>query len=137
MMNFFKIAVMAVLLIAGHARAEISVEGEWVRLLPPMVKTTAAYMTLTSSIDDTLVSASSPQASMVELHLSSMSNGVMSMDHVEEIALLKGQPLKLAPGGYHLMLMGLKASLKEGDTFQLHLQFAKSGELIVNAEVKQ
>ncbi len=132
-----KVLVLAMLFFTAQAWAEITVEGPWVRLLPPMVKTTVAYMTLSSSEDDKLLAVSSPQAEKVELHLSSMSDGVISMDHVEQIKLLKGQSLRLAPSGYHLMLMGLKQSLKEGDVFQLHLQFAHAGEVLVEAPVKQ
>lgn len=136
-MTFIRIVCLVLVCFSGQAWAEPSFENAWVRLLPPSVKTTAAYMTINSPVDDVLLSASSPQAMMVELHLSSMTDGVMSMDHVERIDLRANQPVELIPGGYHLMLMGLKKALSEGDRFPLKLVFDKAGEIEIELPVKR
>ena len=136
-MKFIRIVCLVFVIFSGQAWAEPSFENAWVRLLPPSVKTTAAYMTINSPVDDVLLSASSPVAMMVELHLSSMTDGVMSMDHVERIDLRANQPVELIPGGYHLMLMGLKKALSEGDRFPLTLIFDKAGEIEIELPVKR
>lgn len=120
----------------GHSYAEIVVKDGWIRLLPPMVKTTAAYMTITSSESDTLLSASSPIAHSVELHQSRMADGIMSMDHVDQLRISPEQAIIMSPSGYHLMLMGLKQPLKEGDTQPIYLHFEKAGEVSVHLDVK-
>ncbi len=136
-MKPFKILVLLMLVYAKPVVADISVNNGWVRLLPPTVKTTAAYMTITSSQDDRLVSASSPKVERVELHLSSMSNGVMSMNQVENIALKQGQTFELKPGSYHIMLIGLKQSLSEGEKIPLTLSFENQGEVQVELPIQR
>ena len=131
-----RFALLLIVLGSGSSYAEIVVKDGWVRLLPPMVKTTAAYMTITSSESDTLLSASSPMAHMVELHQSSMTDGVMSMDHVDRLNISSGQAIILSPSGYHLMVMGLKQPLKDGDTYPIHLRFEKAGEVSVQLDVR-
>lgn len=136
-MNLFRVLVLLAMCFSSQAWAEISVDKGWVRLLPPMVKTTAAYMNITSSQDDVLYSASSPVAERVELHFSSMSNGVMSMDHIETMALKKGKVFALKPGSYHIMVIGLKKSLSEGERVPITLKFEKAGEVVIKLPVKR
>ena len=86
--------------------------------------------------DDRLVSASSEVAASVELHLMAMKGDVMQMRRVDAIDVKAGQTVDLKPGGYHLMLMGLKAPLKAGSSFPVKLKFEKSGEVTVNVKVE-
>ena len=86
--------------------------------------------------DDRLVAASSEVAGAVELHMMSMKGDVMQMRQVDAIDLKAGQTVELKPGGYHLMLMGLKAPLKAGSSFPLKLKFEKAGEVTVNVQVE-
>ena len=86
--------------------------------------------------DDTLLSAGAEVAKAVELHLMSMEGDVMRMRQVEGIALPAGKTVELKPGGLHIMLMGLKAPLKAGDSFPLKLKFEKAGEVTVNMTVE-
>jgi copper(I)-binding protein len=73
---------------------------------------------------------------MVELHSMSMDGNVMKMRHIDAIDLPAGQTIELKSGGLHLMLMGLKAPLKDGDRLPMTLKFEKAGsiEVIVNVE---
>ena len=85
---------------------------------------------------DRLVSAASPAAESVEIHSMSMEGDVMKMRQVEAIELPSGATVKLQPGGYHLMLMGLKAPLTAGDRISLTLKFEKAGEVVVTVNVE-
>ena len=86
--------------------------------------------------DDRLLSATSAAAKSVELHSMSMDGDVMRMRQVDGIALPAGKTIELKPGALHLMLMGLKAPLKPGDTLPVTLKFEKSGEVTVTLNVQ-
>ena len=85
---------------------------------------------------DRLVAASSPASKTVELHTMRMEGDVMRMREVEAIELPAGQTVELKPGGLHLMLMGLKAPLKAGETVPVTLKFEKAGEVTVQLKVE-
>jgi copper(I)-binding protein len=96
-----------------------------------------AYMTITNAgADDRLLSIGAANAASVELHTMKMEGDVMRMRQVDAIALPAGQTVKLQSGGYHVMLMGLKAPLKAGDRFPATLKFEKAGELQVEIKVE-
>jgi hypothetical protein len=98
----------------------------------------AAYMILQNSGDtaDRLVQAKSEVAQAVELHLSEMKGEVMTMRPVEFIEVPGKGQVALKPGGLHIMLIGLKQNLVPGDKVKLTLVFEKSGEMLVEAEVR-
>ena len=74
--------------------------------------------------EDILTGGQSPVSNKVEVHTHLNDNGVMRMRELAGgLALPKGQTVTLKPGSYHIMLMGLKAPLKAGDTFPLTLKF--------------
>ena len=87
--------------------------------------------------DEVLLSASSEVASAVELHMSEMDSDHMSMNHKDEIALPAGEATKFAPGGLHVMLVGLTQELKVGDTFDVTLDFQNAGEKAVTVTVME
>ncbi|MDT7933005.1 MAG: copper chaperone PCu(A)C [Sphingomonadaceae bacterium] len=82
---------------------------------------------------ETLTSASSDAAERIELHRSSARGGVMSMQKVRDVVVPANGELKLAPGGYHLMIFGLKPNLKTAD---IQLKFASNRTLTVHAQVE-
>jgi len=86
--------------------------------------------------DDRLLSATSAAAMSVEMHSMSMDGDVMRMRQVDAITLPAGKTIELKPGALHLMLMGLKAPLKPGDTLPLTLKFEKAGEVAVTLNVQ-
>jgi periplasmic copper chaperone A len=99
----------------------------------------AAYMTLTDqgASPDDLISASSPVAKKVELHVFDVENGVYGMHRVDAIRVSPGAAVTvLRPGGAHVMLEGLKKPLKVGESFPLSLSFKNAGELHLQVEVK-
>jgi copper(I)-binding protein len=117
---------LAVVLSAGAlaARAQsVEVKDAWVRGTVPSQKVTGAFMEITGKTAARLISAESPAAATVEIHNMSMQNGVMKMFAVEGIDIPAGKTVKLASGGYHVMLMGLKQQMKAGERVPLKLTF--------------
>ncbi|MBV8790874.1 MAG: copper chaperone PCu(A)C [Pseudolabrys sp.] len=112
----------------------------WSRATPKGAAVGAGYLTVTNngSVPDRLVSVSVPGvADKVEVHEMSMKDGVMAMRPASGgLIVPPGGTLSLAPGGYHLMLMGLKAALKEGDRLKGTLVFEKAGsvDVVFNVE---
>lgn len=127
------------------AAGEIAFEGMWARTSPMATTMGAAYVTITSSVDDALVGVSVDQsvAAMAQIHEtvasggSSMSSGMgsattmapaMTMQQVDRIDLPAGTAVEMKPGGYHIMLMDLAKPLETGAKIMLTLMFEKSGE---------
>ncbi len=127
------------LLLATAARGAdapaVAVSGGWARATLPHQDEAAAYLTLRSPGGDTLTAIDSPDAGMVMLHQSTQRNGVASMQDMDSLALPAGQPVALAPGGTHLMLMDMKHGLKAGETLRLSLHFTKAGTVSVAVPV--
>lgn len=130
------VAPAAPVLAAGMAD-QISVVDPYVRMAPPGSKATGAFMVIRNAGDkDTqLVSASAQAANITELHNHINDNGVMRMRQVKEIAVpAKGEAV-LKPGGYHVMLIDMKAPLKEGDHVVIKLGFGDGSSKEVHAPV--
>jgi len=124
------------LLGAGDAPS-FQIDRPWSRASPGAARNGAAFMVITAKgAGDRLTGASSPVAAATELHESIDDKGVMKMRPVTGIPLEPGKPATLAPGGYHVMLLGLKAPLKAGDTFPLTLKFERAPELTVTVKVE-
>jgi copper(I)-binding protein len=113
----------------GHPYARATVAGQ---------PTGGGYLVLENHgpAADRLVSASAEVSARVELHSMSMEGDVMRMRQVESVELPAGKAVELKPGGLHIMFIGLKAPLKEGDKFPLKLKFEKSGEVTVTVNVE-
>ena len=111
------------LLVSALAIAQQTVEvtNAWARATVPAQKAGGVFMDLRSPVSARLISVSSPIAGTVQIHNMKMENGIMKMFAVDGIDLPPGQTVKLAPGGYHVMLLGLKRQIKEGDTIPLSL----------------
>jgi periplasmic copper chaperone A len=125
---------------AGTASAQtgqLEIGNAWARATPGKAETGAAYLTIQSPAADKLVAASSPVAKKAELHTMSMSGMVMKMRPIASIDISPGQPVTLAPGGMHIMLVGLAKPLKAGQTFPLTLTFEKAGARTVNVAVEK
>ena len=115
----------------AYAEQPVKVSNAWVRASAPGQKVGAAYMSLESTADLTLIKVESTVAASVEIHSMSMKNGIMRMRMLESLAVPAGQTTKLAPGGFHLMLFDLKQPLKAGDNVLFSLQFKdKRGQLM-------
>jgi copper(I)-binding protein len=119
--------------------AQISVTNSWARPTIGKSRNTAAYMTIANQgkTDDVLQGARSPKAKSVELHQTTMTqDGVMQMREVESgLPIEAGASLALAPGGTHLMVLGLEDALNAGEKLMLTLEFAKAGRVEVGVPV--
>jgi len=114
----------------------IKIENAYVRATAPGQPAAGAFMKIENSGSaDQLVSASSPAAGEVQLHQMSMEGNVMKMGQVKDIAVPANGSVDLKPGGYHIMLMNIKAPLKVGETVPVKLKFAKAGEVEVKLPV--
>jgi copper(I)-binding protein len=134
-MRFFNFLALASLLVACNAKADVEITNAWVRANAPGQSVGAAYMTLKSSQDSTFVFAETPAAGSVKIHSMSMDNGVMKMRMLEELPLKAGKAEKLAPGGFHLMLLDLKKPLKAGEKVTLILYFKNKTNKISHQNV--
>jgi len=123
--------------LASADASGISVEGVWARASAGAATSGAIYLTLTDHGQaDRLVSVSTPVAATAEVHESIDDHGVMKMRPVGNLALEPGKPVTFKPGGYHVMLMGLKAPLKAGDSFPLTLNFEHAQPMTVTVSVQ-
>jgi len=127
MNQFIRHVAVAAMLAASagsaFAQANVSVKDAWVRATVPQQKATGAFMQLQASADSKFVSASSPLTPTVEVHEMAMQGDVMRMRQVQSVELPAGKLVELKPGGYHIMLLNLKAQVKEGDTVPFSLVF--------------
>jgi len=134
-------ATLALIVSAAPAWAQVSVSQAWVRGTVQGQKATGAFMQLKSADGAALVAAQSPAAGVVEIHEMKMENNVMKMRAIPKLDLPAGQAVDLKPGGYHVMLMDLKQTLKKGDTVPITLKFqgkdGKPQEVEVKAEVRE
>lgn len=108
---------------AAFAQAPVDVHAPWARASVQGQRASGAFMTLVPKEPLSLVGAASPVAGVAEVHEMKMEGDVMRMRAVESVELKPGQPLQLKPGGYHVMLMDLKAPLAVGTTVPLTLTF--------------
>ncbi len=114
-------------------------KSSWARATPPGAKVGGVFVTLINTGDapDRLVSASSGVAERVELHTHIKDGDVMRMREVEGgIPLPPGETVKLQPGGFHIMLLGLNQGLTAGSSFPLTLTFEKAGSVQVDVPVE-
>src|SRR6202049_3151580 len=90
----------------------------WSRATPGGAKVGGGYLTIENkgSTPDRLIGGSADVADKVQVHEMAMNNGVMTMRPLDKgLAIEPGKTVKLAPGGYHLMLSDLKSPIKRGD----------------------
>ncbi len=115
----------------------LTIGDTWARASAGPAKAGAAYVTITNggAEADRLIAAAAPVAKKAAVHTQMMQGGIMKMRPVVAVEVNPGEPTVFMPGGLHVMLMGLKAPLVEGDTFPLTLTFEKSGAVEVRVRV--
>lgn len=119
--TFFATTLVFTLCTLASAQS-VDIKDAWARSTVPGQKATGAFMKLTSKDGAKLVAASSPVAGVVEVHEMKMEGDVMRMAAVKEPLVIEpGQTLTLKPGGYHIMLMDLKAALPPDQRIPLTL----------------
>ena len=136
--GFFLVAVLSAPASAQHyALGDLSIHRPWSRELPPVAPNGAAYFQVENGGSESvrIVGASSPIADRAELHTHEMDGGVMKMRHVRAVEVPAKGTASFAPGGLHVMLIGLKKPLVAGESFPLILDFDTAGTIDVTVEI--
>lgn len=123
--------------VAFSAQAQVQIEKPWARATAPGATIAGGYMVIRNqgTAGDRLVSASSPAAAKVGLHVSTNDNGVMKMREVPGYDVPAKGAFELKPGGAHLMFMDIKRPFKEGEKVPVTLKFEKAGEVKAEFQV--
>lgn len=114
----------------------VTVKDPWVRPTVAQQKVTGAFMQLTASQDMKLISVSTSVASSVEIHTMEMDKDVMKMREIKSLDLPSGKTIELKPGSYHIMMMGLKRAIKEGEIVNVTLHLEDKDKKQQTLEVK-
>lgn len=116
----------------------IEVSDAWVRAAPPGRQATAAYFVLSNKTDREMIvdSVSSPDIARLEMHETTMDDGVMRMRKITELVIPAGGRLELAPGGRHLMLFD-DVLPAQGDRLVLIVRFADGSAVRFEAPVRR
>jgi copper(I)-binding protein len=122
----------------GYKAGTLEIAHPWSRETPPSATTGVGYfkVTNTGTEADRLISAESPNAQKVEMHESSEENGIAKMRRLQVVDIAPGQTVEFKPSGYHLMLIGLKSGLAEGDRIPATFVFEKAGRVDVELTVE-
>lgn len=124
---------------AASEEAGVSVRDAWVRETPPGMTVMAGYMELrnNTSSPQVLVAASSSGFETVMIHRAIVKDGMAGMAHASQIELTPNASSFFAPGGYHLMLMNPKRTLRAGDPVVINLEFRGGLVLPVTFQVRK
>ena len=137
-------ALLAIFLTAPAGAEEVKagdlvITQAWSRATPGGAKIGGGYLTIENkgSAPDRLFGGSADVAGDVQVHEMSLNNGVMTMRALDKgLPIEPGKTVKLAPGGYHLMLLDLKSPLKQGDKLPVTLDFEKAGKVKLTFDVQ-
>jgi copper(I)-binding protein len=129
-------ALITVCAVSAYAQ-NVTVTDAWARATVQGQKATGAFMKITAKDNAKLVSASSPAAGVVEIHEMKMEKDIMKMAALPNgLDLPAGKAVELKPGGYHVMLMDLKAPLAKDTTVPVTLTFQDAKGVKSNVELK-
>jgi hypothetical protein len=128
--------MIAVLLSSPVFAGGIQVEGAWARATAPGQDAAMVDMTIVSEKAAKLSGFTTPVSQYAEMHSMTHDKGLMKMREVKSIELPAGQRVNLGEAGFHLMLIGLRAPLKAGDSVPLTLNVQAADNSSVNVDVK-
>jgi len=139
------LAALSAVVIAAPVRADDVKAGDlvisqaWSRATPGGAKVAGGFLTIENkgSAPDKLVAVTAEIAGKADVHEMAMDNGVMKMRPLDKgLVIEPGKTVKLAPGGYHLMLQDLKGPFKQGEKVTVTLEFEKAGKVAVSLDVQ-
>src|SRR4051812_36517727 len=134
------VSLVAVPAHAGDARAgDLVITQAWSRATPNGAKIAGGYLTIENkgTTPDRLLGGSGDIAGKGEVHEMATKDGVMTMRPLDRgLTIEPGKSVKLAPGGYHLMMFDLKGQLKQGDKVPVTLEFEKAGKVKLSLDVQ-
>ncbi len=143
--RIFALAALSAVVIAAPVRADdvkvgdLVISQAWSRATPSGAKVAGGFLTIENkgSAPDKLIGVSADIAGKAEVHEMTSDNGVMKMRPLDKgLVIEPGKTVKLAPGGYHLMLQDLKGAFKEGEKVPVTLEFEKAGKVAVSLDVQ-
>lgn len=119
------------------AQESLDIDHAWIALQPPGAQASAAFMYLQNPTEEdvAIVSAAAPGFNTIELHLSVNEDGMHRMIEQDEIVVEAGDSLVMAPGGYHVMLIGPEQDLTEGQMVPVALTLASGAVIEQDIEV--
>lgn len=128
------VALVAGLLFTSPVWAAITIENPW---CPPSMSQANAvgFVTISSDKPDALIGAESNCCAALELHTHRMEDDVITMRKLDKVSLPAGQKVWLRPGGFHLMLIGLKKPLTDGMKVPVTLLFEHAPPHAIEFEV--
>jgi periplasmic copper chaperone A len=137
-------ALLAGLFMASARTEEIKagdlvITQAWSRATPGGATIAGGYLTIENkgNVADRLIGGSADVSDKVQVHQMTMNDGVMTMRQLDKgLAIEPGKTVRLAPGGYHLMLLDLKSPLKQGDQLPVTLEFEKAGKVKLTLDVQ-
>jgi copper(I)-binding protein len=130
------VLMLACALLTACGQSEpVSVRDPWANATPVGASVAAVYVELAVEQTDTLLSASTTVADNIEMHTSSEENGMMKMRQLNTVELKGGEPFRFAPGGTHLMLIGLRQPLVAGMRFPITLELERAGAVTAQVQV--
>ena len=133
-------ALFAAPALAQEVKAgDLVITQAWSRATPSGAKIAGGYLTIENkgAASDRLLGGSGDIAGKIEVHEMAMNNGVMTMRPLDKgLTIEPGKTVKLAPGGYHLMIMDLKSPFKQGEKVPVTLEFEKSGKVTLSLDVQ-
>jgi periplasmic copper chaperone A len=121
------------------AKGPLKIDHPWSRATAPKAPVGAGFLTIQNfgKSPDRLVAIKSPISDDVEIHTMSMTGGVMKMRELKDgLTIAPGAEVKLQPGAEHIMFMGLKGQIKQGEDFTATLIFERAGEVEVTFKVE-
>lgn len=134
------VLLISVLLLSSFLNATtFKITDTYIRATPPHTQNSVAFMKISNNSDSALklISASSDIAERVEIHTHTMSDGMMKMRQVDAVDIDANAQIELRPGGFHIMFLGIKFALIEGETAKIKLYFSNGEKIIVDAPIKK
>lgn len=135
-MKLKTLTLIAALACSGVYAQTVEIKDAWVRTTVAGQKGTGAFMKITAKEGSQLVGVSSPVAGVTQVHEMKMDGDVMKMRSIPQLDLPAGKTVELKPGGYHVMLLDLKAPLLKDSTVPLTLVFKDAKGVESQVELK-
>jgi len=123
----------------AYRSGPLSIQHPWSRETAVGQAVGGGFLTIANSgtREDRLLSGTTPVAAEVQLHTMTMDGGIMRMRQVTDgIAIPARGSVELKPGGYHVMFMGLKRQLRQGERVPVTLRFQRAGNVTVQFAVQ-
>ena len=123
----------------SYEKGDLSIRHPWARATPPGTNVGVGYFEIRNngSQPDRLLSATTPAAKSVEMHVTEHADNVAKMRHLKAFEVPARERLTLEPNGAHLMLIDLVQPLEKGKRFPMKLRFERAGEVDVEFEVQE